>query len=173
MNPFQGIGARIFRSGGTQWVLHGGQWPGHRMLIVFGRESALAAYSCYRDRTSAIRDIARSALAELAAEEEPCPGEADGSMDLSARDEPLGFAGSPALSLPARRVLGSSIRLTCAKSTGSLTGRREYSLSPTAAAQDIWRYQAKDENRLLSVVRVKGGLRVVMERPACILESCR
>jgi CubicO group peptidase (beta-lactamase class C family) len=170
-NPFQGIGARILYFGGARWTLQGGHWLGHRTLVVSGGQTALVAHSCYHDRTSTIRNIARSVLTELAVAERGEPVELAGGVSLDTCRKVLGLTGSPLLSLPARGVLGSSVRLTCAHGAGLLAARRGYALTPAPDPPYMWQFRAKGENRLLFTGRARGILRIVLERPACVLEA--
>lgn len=168
-NPFQGLGARIFRCGETSWATHGGNWPGHRTEVAVGRESAVAAYSSYRDRTPVMRNIVRSVIADSALR-----GQAGGGKeDREGLSETLSPAGAAALSLGARVAIGSQVRLTCGPGKGMLTGKRPYPLTAVPDSPGTWQYRARNEDLRLHVSRAPGALRVIVERPACILEPRR
>jgi hypothetical protein len=179
---FQGPGARLVRAGTATWAAHGGQWPGHRIWIAFGKQTGVIAYSRCRDRSPDLRNITRSILAELAAHEDVAQdtaagGRSDGENQALGRwhlTETLTLRGPAALSPAARAQLGSSIQVSFTSSnTGVLRTRREYPIQLFSAVPGAWRYRTEDEDRLLLATREKGVLLVVLERPGCILEAVR
>jgi CubicO group peptidase (beta-lactamase class C family) len=169
-NPFQGLGARIFRCGEADWATHGGNWPGHRMAVAIGRESAVAAYSSYRDRTPVMRNIVRSVIVGDAMSGQVDDGRKEDREELR---ETLSPAGAAALSLGARVAIGSQVRLTCGPEKGTLTGKRPYPLTAVPDSPGTWQYRVRNEDLRLHVSRVLGALRVIVERPACVLEPRR